>query len=51
MLFVLNVTIISLEIQSINVTNTLCSHPARYQLEEAAKTDSDFIILRLIFSC
>ena len=50
-LFVLNVTIISLEIQSINVTNTLCSHPARYQLEEAAKTDSDFIILPLIFSC
>lgn len=51
-LFVLNVTIITLEIQSINVTNTLCNHPPRHQPEEAVKTDSGFLILPLIFfSC
>lgn len=50
-LFVWNVTTITLEIHSINVTNTLCSHPPSYQLEEAAKTDSGFLILHLFFSC
>lgn len=49
-LFVLNVTIIALEIQSINVANTLCDHRPSSQLEEAAKTDSGFLILPLIFS-
>lgn len=49
-LFVLNVTIIALEIQSINAANTLCDHPPSSQLEEAAKTDSGFLILPLIFS-